>query len=86
MLTLDDFDFIIIAIFDALQDLLQNIEAKQEAMQDRIETELRGVQQALHSSRAVSTMPPPPEEPDLGDEFAQLCRIADATQDHLSCM
>jgi hypothetical protein len=65
---------------------LQRTEAKQEAMYDRIETELRGVQQALHSSRAVSTAPPPPEEPELGDEPTQLRRIADATEAHLRRM
>jgi hypothetical protein len=62
---------------------LQNNEAKQEAMYDRIETKVRGVQQSLHSSRAVSTAPPPSEEPELGDKPAQLCRIADATEAHL---
>jgi hypothetical protein len=40
---LDDFDFIIAAVSDASQDLLQNTEAKQAAMYDRIEAELRGV-------------------------------------------
>jgi hypothetical protein len=52
-------------------------------MYDRIETELRGVQQALHSSRAVSTVPLPSEEPELGDEPTQLHRIADVTEAHL---
>jgi hypothetical protein len=80
---LDDFDFIIAVVFDASQDLLQNTEAKQAAMYDRIETELRGVQQALHSSRAVSTAPLPSEEPELGDEPTQLCRIVDVTEAHL---
>jgi hypothetical protein len=75
VLMLDDFDFIIAVVSDASQDILQNNEAKQEAMYDRIETELRGVQQALHSSHAVSTAPLPSEEPELGDEPAQLHRI-----------
>jgi hypothetical protein len=44
VLMLDDFDFIIAIVSDALQDLLQNTKAKQVAMYDRIETELRGVQ------------------------------------------
>jgi hypothetical protein len=52
-------------------------------MYDRIEAELRGVQQALYSSRTVSTAPPPSEEPELGDEPAQLCRLADVTEAHL---
>jgi flagellar hook-basal body complex protein FliE len=52
VLTLDDFDFIIAAVSDASQDILQKHEAKQEEMYDRIEVELRGVQQALQSSRS----------------------------------
>jgi hypothetical protein len=76
VLTIDDFDFIIAAVSDASQDILQNNEAKQEALYDRIMTELRGVQQALHSSRAVSTVPPPSEEPELGDEPAQLLQTS----------
>jgi hypothetical protein len=49
-------------------------------MYDRIETEMIGVQQALQSSRAVSTAPPPSEEPELGDEPTQLHRIVDVTK------
>jgi hypothetical protein len=52
-------------------------------MYDRIKTELKGVQQALYSSRAVSTAPPSSEETKLGDEPDQLCRIEDATEDRL---
>jgi hypothetical protein len=55
-------------------------------MYDRIETELRGVHQALHSSPTVPTMPPPPKEPKLGDETAQLRRIADVTEARLCRM
>ena len=55
-------------------------------MYDRIETELRGVHQALHSGPAVPTMPPQPKEPKLGDETAKLHRIADATEAHLRRM
>jgi hypothetical protein len=83
VLTIDDFDFIIAAVSDASQDILQNNEAKKEALYDRIMTEMRGVQQALHSSRAVSTVPLPSEEPELGDEPAQLRRLADATEARL---
>jgi hypothetical protein len=36
-------------------------------MYDRIEVELKGVQQALQSSCVVSTAPLPSEEPELGD-------------------
>jgi hypothetical protein len=59
MLTVDDFNFIIVAVVDASQDILQKHEAKQEEMYDRIEVELRGVQQTLQSNRAVYTTPPP---------------------------
>jgi hypothetical protein len=52
-------------------------------MYDRIEVELRGVQQALQSSHAVSTVPPSSEAPDLGDDLDQLHRLADATEAHL---
>jgi hypothetical protein len=61
MLMVNDFDFIITSVSDASEDILQRNKAKQEAMYDRIETELRGVQKYLHSSRAVSTAPLPPE-------------------------
>jgi hypothetical protein len=59
---------------------MQNTEDKQATMYEKIETKIRGVQQALQSIRAVSTVPPPSEEPELGYELAQLCRIADATE------
>jgi hypothetical protein len=82
-LTFDDSDFIISAVGDASEDILQRNEAKQEAMYNRIETELRGVHQALYSSHAVSTAPFPLEEPELGDEPSQLNRLADVTEAHL---
>jgi hypothetical protein len=56
MLTIDDFDFIITTVNDASQEILQKHEAKEEEMYNRVKVELRGVQQALQSSRAVSTM------------------------------
>jgi hypothetical protein len=80
MLTVDDFDFIIAAVEDASQDILQKHEAKKEEMYDIIEVELRGVHQALQSSHTVSTAPLPSEEPELGDEPTQLRRLVDATE------
>jgi parvulin-like peptidyl-prolyl isomerase len=62
---------------------LQKHEAKQEEMYNRIEVELRGVQQALQSSRAVSTAPLPSKAPELGDEPTQLRRLANAAEAHL---
>ena len=68
VLTIDDFDFIIATLNNASQEIMEKKEAKQEEMYDRIEVELQGVQQSLQSSRAVSTVPLPLEEPELGDE------------------
>jgi hypothetical protein len=73
VLTVDDIDLIIIAIVsDTSEDILQCNEEKQETMYDRIEAEMKGVQQALYSSHAVSTAPPSSEGIELGDEPAQL--------------
>jgi hypothetical protein len=58
MLTMDDIYFIIVAISDTSEEILQHNESKQETMYGIIEAELKGVQQALYSSRQVSTMPP----------------------------
>jgi hypothetical protein len=52
-------------------------------MYEIIEAELRGVQQALHTSLTVFTTPPLSEETKLGYEPAQLHRIVDATE---SCL
>jgi hypothetical protein len=83
VLTVDDFDFIIAVVNDASQEILQKQEAKKEEMYDRIEVELRGVQQALQSSRAVSTCAPAIRRTRLGDEPTQLRRLADATEARL---
>ena len=77
VLTSDDFDFLIAAMQDASLDIAEKQEAKQEDMYDRIETELRGVQQALQSSHTVSTVL---GEPELGDEPAQLHHLADTVE------
>jgi hypothetical protein len=83
VLSADYFDFIIASLNDASLEIVEKKEAKQEEMYDRIEVKLRGVQQDLQSSRAVSTAPLPSGEPELGDELAQLHRIADAVEAHL---
>jgi hypothetical protein len=80
---MDDIDFIIVVVSDTLEDILQRNEAKQETMYERIEAKLKGVQQSLHSSRAVSTAPPSSEGTKLGDEPPQLRRIVDVTEAHL---
>jgi hypothetical protein len=80
ILTSDDFNFLVAALNDASLEIAEKQEAKQEEMYDRIETKLRGVQQALQSSRAVSTVP---GEPELGDEPAQLHHLVDTVEAHL---
>jgi hypothetical protein len=83
VLTVDDFDFIIAAISDASEYILQRNEAKQETMYERIEADLKGVQKSLHSICAMSIAPPSPEGTELGDEPAQLRRIENATEARL---
>jgi hypothetical protein len=68
ILTSDDFDFIIVALNDASLEIAEKQEAKKEAMYNRIEIELQGVQQALQSSRTVPTAPLSAGTPELGDE------------------
>jgi hypothetical protein len=83
VLTVDDIDLIITAIADASEDILHRNEAKHETMYDKIEVEMKGVQQALYSSRVVSTASFSSEDIELGDEPTQLRRIEDATEARL---
>jgi hypothetical protein len=69
----DDINLIIATVSDTSEDILQRSEAKQKTMFDRIEAELKGVQQALYSSLAVSTAPLSAGDIEVGDEPAQLC-------------
>jgi hypothetical protein len=43
VLTVDDFEFIIVVVNDASQKILEKQEAKKEEMYDRIEVNLRGL-------------------------------------------
>jgi hypothetical protein len=72
VLTVDDVDLIITVIEDTSEDILKRHGAKQELMYDRIEKELKDIQQAIHSSRAVPTAPSSMENVELGDEPTQL--------------
>jgi hypothetical protein len=58
-------------------------ESKQEIMFDRIEAELKWVQQALYSSHAVSTILLSVGDIEVGNEPAQLHKLADSTKAHL---
>jgi hypothetical protein len=55
-------------------------------MFDRIEAELKGVQQALYSSRTVPTTLLLAGDIEVGDEPAQLRRLADSTKTRLHCV
>jgi hypothetical protein len=80
VLTSDDFDFLIASLQDASLEIAKKQEAKKEEMYDRIENELRGVQQAQWSSRIVATVS---GELELGDEPSQLHFLADTVEAHL---
>ena len=66
VLIVDDLDLIIAVVSYSLEDILQRNEAKQETMYERIEAELKGVQQALYSSHAMSTAPSTSKGIELG--------------------
>jgi hypothetical protein len=82
-LTPDDFSFLIAAMNEAIEEITEKQEAKQETMYNRIEIELQGVQQALQSSRAVSSAALPEGTTKEGDEPVQLHKIADTVEVHL---
>jgi len=49
-------------------------------MFDRIETEIKGVQQALYLSRAMSIAPLPSKGGELGDEPTHLRKLVDSIE------
>jgi hypothetical protein len=46
-LNLDDFNFLLVTLNEAVEEITEKKEAKQQMMYDRIEAELQGVQRAL---------------------------------------
>jgi hypothetical protein len=52
---------------------------KQETLYERIDKELKDIQQDIHSSHAVSIVPLSSEIAELGDDPTQLQSLADAT-------
>jgi hypothetical protein len=82
-LTSNDLDLIVEALNDASLDIAEKQEAQQEEIYNHIKVELQGVQQALQSIHAVSTVPLPLETLELGDEPSQLHRITDIVEAHL---
>jgi hypothetical protein len=83
VLTSDDFNFIIESLNDASLEIAEKQEAKKEDMYNRIEVELQGVQQALQSSRAISTVPLPLGTLELRDEPSQLHWLTYTVKSHL---
>jgi hypothetical protein len=79
----DDVDLIITAMEDSSEDILHRHEEKKEALYDRIEKELKNIQQAIHSSRMVPIVPSSAEITELGDEPTQLRRLVDAIEARL---
>jgi hypothetical protein len=57
VLTVDDIDLIITIIKDSLEDIFQRHGENQDLMYDRIEKELKDIQQDIHLSRVVSIVP-----------------------------
>jgi hypothetical protein len=82
-LTPDDFDFLIAALNDASLEIAEKKEAKQEEVFSRIKGELQEVQQALQSSRAVSTAPLTIGTTGTGDEPTQLHQITEKVEARL---
>jgi hypothetical protein len=74
---------IIITISNTSEVILQRSEAKQKTMFDRIEVELKGVQQALYSIQAVPTASLSAGDIEVGDEPSQLRRLEDSIEAHL---
>jgi hypothetical protein len=69
-----------VALNDASLDIVEKQEAKKVEMYNRIVIELQGVQQTLQSSRTVSTPPLSARTLELGDDLAQLHRIAETVE------
>jgi gas vesicle protein len=76
----DDVDLIIAAMEDASDDILQGHEENQETLYERIEKDLKDIQQAIYLSRTVPIVPLSSKTVELGDEPTQLQRIEDAIE------
>jgi cell division protein ZapA (FtsZ GTPase activity inhibitor) len=82
-LTPDDFDFLIAALNDVSLELAKKQEEKQEDIFNQIKGELQEVQQALQSSRVVSTVPLISGTSRTGDEPTHLHQIANQVEARL---
>jgi hypothetical protein len=79
-LTSYDFDFIVTTLNDASLEIDEKQEDKQEEVFNWIKVELQEVQQALQSSRIVSTAPILAGTPEIGDEPTKLHQIIDIVE------
>jgi hypothetical protein len=68
VLIVDGIDLIIFALSDTSEDILQRSDAKHETMFDRIEADIKSVQQTLYSSSAVPTASLSAGDIEVGDE------------------
>jgi hypothetical protein len=80
VLTVDDANLTIAAVEDTLEDILQRHEEKKKPLYDRIERELKDIQQAIYSSRTVPTVPSSTKIAELGDKPTQLQILVDARE------
>jgi hypothetical protein len=81
--TPDEFSFLLFTMNEAIEEITEKQESKQEEMYSIIESELQVVQQALQSSRTVSIAPLPEGTTKEGDEPIQLCNITAIVEEHL---
>jgi hypothetical protein len=65
---------------EAIEEISEKQEAKQETMYNGIKIVLQGVQQALQSSRTVSTAPLLQVTTEEEDEPVQIHKIADTVE------
>jgi hypothetical protein len=82
-LTPDDFSFLLATMNEAIEEIKEKQEVKQEQIYNRIEIGLQEVQQALQSSHAISTAPLLEETTEVGEELVQLRKIVDTVEVHL---
>jgi hypothetical protein len=68
---------------DAIEDLLQIYGMDQEELYVRVEKKLKEIQRAIQLSHVLPTTPSSSEISNLGDEPAQLQKLADATEAQL---
>jgi hypothetical protein len=64
----DDISLVHVAMEDAFEDILQRYGGKQEELYERVEKEMKEIQQAVQMSCAVPTAPSSSQVAELGDD------------------